>query len=388
MSEELKNKINVFVTNMTKRIEKKELFPEIQQEYEDIIEYLDEKIVILTNKESEDLEKEMNKYISKIKSLEDKLKAYENQKIIDDEKLKSLKEQLSKNENLDEHYKKLYEDFNILKQKNNIEKNEIDGYKLKIKNNEKLLNELQSEISKVKKENFEKKEKILYLEKEIKQKEIKINQTNETINKVVEEKNDLTKINVDLRNKNSEQQKSYQNKINILEKQLKHLSDANSNFVQENHEVQTQLKDFQLYTNMAKVNTKKLNKEDFSILEVMSKRAETAEMEVQKLLTYIEELKGLNEEIRNKIKPLEDYALLQIKHDHEISMGNDTIYDIQNKIFTDAEKKEIYKLKNDSNELFQTLIKLKTENLELHKHIKDITIECNQQLREARWKNK
>lgn len=388
MSEELKNKINVFVTNMTKRIEKKELFPEIQQEYEDIIEYLDEKIVILTNKESEDLEKEMNKYISKIKSLEDKLKAYENQKIIDDEKLKSLKEQLSKNENLDEHYKKLYEDFNILKQKNNIEKNEIDGYKLKIKNNEKLLNELQSEISKVKKENFEKKEKIIYLEKEIKQKEIKINQTNETINKVVEEKNDLTKINVDLRNKNSEQQKSYQNKINILEKQLKHLSDANSNFVQENHEVQTQLKDFQLYTNMAKVNTKKLNKEDFSILEVMSKRAETAEMEVQKLLTYIEELKGLNEEIRNKIKPLEDYALLQIKHDHEISMGNDTIYDIQNKIFTDAEKKEIYKLKNDSNELFQTLIKLKTENLELHKHIKDITIECNQQLREARWKNK
>ena len=326
--------------------------------------------------------------VSKIKSLEDKLKAYENQKIIDDEKLKSLKEQLSKNENLDEHYKKLYEDFNILKQKNNIEKNEIDGYKLKIKNNEKLLNELQSEISKVKKENFEKKEKIIYLEKEIKQKEIKINQTNETINKVVEEKNDLTKINVDLRNKNSEQQKSYQNKINILEKQLKHLSDANSNFVQENHEVQTQLKDFQLYTNMAKVNTKKLNKEDFSILEVMSKRAETAEMEVQKLLTYIEELKGLNEEIRNKIKPLEDYALLQIKHDHEISMGNDTIYDIQNKIFTDAEKKEIYKLKNDSNELFQTLIKLKTENLELHKHIKDITIECNQQLREARWKNK
>jgi hypothetical protein len=32
--------------------------------------------------------------------------------------------------------------------------------------------------------------------------------------------------------------------------------------------------------------------------------------------------------------------------------------------------------------------KIKTENLELHKHIKDITIECNQQLREARWKAK
>ena len=143
-----------------------------------------------------------------------------------------------------------------------------------------------------------------------------------------------------------------------------------------------------MYTNMAKVNAKKLNKEDFSILEVMSKRAETAEMEVQKLLSYIEELKSLNIQIRNKIKPLEDYALLQIKHDHEINTGVDTIYDLKNKIFTDEERAEIDKLKNEPNELFQTLIKLKTENLELHKHIKDITIECNQQLREARWKNK
>ena len=193
---------------------------------------------------------------------------------------------------------------------------------------------------------------------------------------------------MELRNINTETQKSYESKIKILEKQLKHLSDANNNFVVENHEVQNQLKDFQIYTNMAKVNTKKLNKEDFSILEVMSKRAETAEMEVQKLLSYVDELKTLNLQIRNKIKPLEDYALLQIKHDHEISITNDTIFDIQNKIFTDEERKEIFKLKNEPNELFQTLIKLKTENLELHKHIKDITIECNQQLREARWKTK
>ena len=99
---------------------------------------------------------------------------------------------------------------------------------------------------------------------------------------------------------------------------------------------------------MAKVNTKKLKKEDFSILEVMSNRAENAEMEVQKLLKYIEQLKNLNNEIKNKIKPLEDYALLQIKHDHEISMGNVSIFDIQNKIFTDEERKEIFKLKKKS----------------------------------------
>ena len=173
-----------------------------------------------------------------------------------------------------------------------------------------------------------------------------------------------------------------------MEKQLRNLSEANSTFVQENNKVESQLKDFQILTNMAKVNTKKLKKEDFSILEVMSNRAESAEMEVQKLLKYIEQLKHLNNEIKNKIKPLEDYALLQIKHDHEISMGNVSIFDIQNKVFTEEERKEIYKLKNEPNELIQTLIKIKTENLELHKHIKDITIECNQQLREARWKLK
>ena len=172
----------------------------------------------------------------------------------------------------------------------------------------------------------------------------------------------------------------------MLERQIKHLTDANNNFVQENNEVQTQLKDFQMYTNMAKVNTKKLNKDDFSILETMSHRAECAELEVQKLLSYIDELKSLNEKLRKKIKPLEDSALLQIKHDHEINTGIDIIYDLKNKIFTDEEKNEIEKLKNEPNELLQSLIKLKTENLELHNQLKDITIECNKQLREAKRK--
>ena len=37
----------------------------------------------------------------------------------------------------------------------------------------------------------------------------------------------------------------------------------------------------------------------------MSNRAQNAELEVQKLLNYIENLKNLNTEITNKIKPLE-----------------------------------------------------------------------------------
>ena len=388
MEEKLKNKIYVFVKNMVKKIDKKESIPEIQQELDEIIEFIDNRLTIFSKKESEEIEKAINEYESNRKSYEEQIRIYTAQKNSDDETIKALKEKLSNNSILDEQYKKLNEDYNKLKQKVNKENNELSGYQLKIKNNEKLLNDLQEEINKVKKENFEKKEVILNLRNEIKQDKTKIDEYEKKLNIYISEKSDLTKENVELRNKNSAQEKNYKNRISVLEKQLKNLSEANNNFVQENHDVQTQLKDFQMYTNMAKVNTKKLNKEDFSILEIMSKRAETAEMEVQKLLTYIDELKSLNEQITNKIKPLEDYALLQIKHDHEIRLSNDSLLDIQNKIFTDEERKEIDKLKNRPNELFQTLIKLKTENLELHKHIKDITVECNQQLREARWKSK
>ena len=172
----------------------------------------------------------------------------------------------------------------------------------------------------------------------------------------------------------------------MLEKQLDKLTEANNNFVQENNEVQKQLKDFQIYTSKVKADTKNLNSQDFGILETMSRRAENAELEVQKLLTYIEELKALNEKLRNKIKPLEDYALLQIKHDHEINTGLNTVFDLKNRIFTDQEKEEIDRIKNEPNELLKSLIKLKTENLELHNQLKDITIECNQQLREAKRK--
>ena len=387
MSEEIKNRLDTFVSKMTKKIEKKELMPEIQQEYDELIEFLD-KFSYLKNEEFEALEDAMSKYDLSMKKYEDQIKSYENQKKIDDEKIKNLKDELNKVINLEEQYKTLNNDYTILKKNYEKEKAENINNTQKNKNNEKLISELQGEITKLKNDNFTKDNKISEHEKEQKKYESKILSNTEQINQIISEKSEISKQCTELTTKISDQKKNFEEKIKILEKQLKNLSDANSTFVQENSKVETQLKDFQILTNMAKVNTKKLKKEDFSILEVMSNRAENAEMEVQKLLKYIEQLKNLNNEIKNKIKPLEDYALLQIKHDHEISMGNVSIFDIQNKIFTDEERKEIFKLKNEPNELIQTLIKIKTENLELHKHIKDITIECNQQLREARWKTK
>ena len=385
MSEEIKNRLDTFVSKMTKKIEKKELMPEIQQEYDELIEFLD-KFSILKNEELEALEDAMSKYNLSMKKYEEQIKSYENQKKIDDEKIKNLKDELNKVINLEEQYKTLNNDYTILKKNYEKEKAENINNTQKNKNNEKLISELQGEITKLKNDNFTKDNKITELEKEQKKYESKILSNTEQINQIISEKSEISKQCTELTTKLSDQKKNFEEKIKILEKQLKNLSDANSTFVQENSKVETQLKDFQILTNMAKVNTKKLKKEDFSILEVMSNRAENAEMEVQKLLKYIEQLKNLNNEIKNKIKPLEDYALLQIKHDHEISMGNVSIFDIQNKIFTDEERKEIFKLKNEPNELIQTLIKIKTENLELHNQLKDITIECNQQLREAKRK--
>ena len=380
MSDELKNMLDSLVTFVINKIDQKEL-PEIQKKYDQIIELFN-KLSILTKEDFEYFEKTINES----DSLQEQVKAYKAQKEIDEDKIKSMMTELANNMELTEKHKKLNEDYNNLLEKYNVCYNENAEKEMKLKNNENLINDLNKEISNVKKENFEKFEKINELEKNYKLCEMKLNQANEKINKITIENNDLTKNNSELKNNYLDQQKNYQNKLLVLERQIKNLTDANNNFAQENNDVQIQLEDFQKYTNMARISKDKLETKDFSILETMSRRAERAELEVQKLMTYIEELKALNEKLRNKVKPLEDYALLQIKHDHEINTGIDTIYDLKNKVLTDEERDEIYKLKNEPNELLQSLIKLKTENLELHNQLKDITIECNQQLREAKRK--
>ena len=368
MSDELKNMLDSLVTFVINKIDQKEL-PEIQKKYDQIIELFN-KLSILTKEDFEYFEKTINES----DSLQEQVKAYKAQKEIDEDKIKSMMTELANNMELTEKHKKLNEDYNNLLEKYNVCYNENAEKEMKLKNNENLINDLNKEISNVKKENFEKFEKINELEKNYKLCEMKLNQANEKINKITIENNDLTKNNSELKNNYLDQQKNYQNKLLVLERQIKNLTDANNNFAQENNDVQIQLEDFQKYTNMARISKDKLETKDFSILETMSRRAERAELEVQKLMTYIEELKALNEKLRNKVKPLEDYALLQIKHDHEINTGIDTIYDLKNKVLTDEERDEIDKLKNEPNELLQSLIKLKTENLELHNQLKYITI--------------
>ena len=381
MSEELKNMLDSFVKYVIGIVDLKEYKEEIANKYNDIIDFYG-KLYILT---SEDLES-FQKDLSETESLQEQIKAYKAQKEIDQDKIKSMMSELANNIELTEKHKKLNEDYNALVQKYNVVYNENTGNQMKLKNNENLINDLQKEISNVKKENFEKFEKINELEKNYKLCEMKLNQANEKINKITIENNDLTKNNTELKNNYLEQQKNYQNKLLITERQIQQLTESNKNFVEENDSLTKEIKYLKLYTSMAEKGRVPIDKQEFSILEIMSQRAEKAELEVQKLMSYMEELKELNEKLRNKIKPLEDYALLQIKHDHEINTGIDTVYDLKNKVLTDEERLEIDKLKNEPNELIQNLIKLKTENLELHNQLKDITIEVNQQLREAKRK--
>ena len=381
MSEELKNMLDLFAKYVIGIVELKEQKEEIAKKYNELIDFYG-KLYILTDEEFESFQNDLNE----TESLKEQVKSFKAQKEIDQDKIKSMMAQLANNSELTEKHKKLNEDYNALLQKYNVVYNENTGNQMKLKNNENLINDLQKEISNVKKENFEKFEKINELEKNYKLCEMKLNEANDKINKITIENNDLTKNNTELKNNYLEQQKNYQNKLLITERQIQQLTESNKNFVEENGSLEKNIKELKLYTSLAAQGKITLDKQQFSILEIMSQRAERAELEVQKYMAYTEELKELNEKLRNKIKPLEDYALLQIKHDHEINTGIDTIYDLKNKVLTEDERIEIDKLKNEPNELIQSLIKLKTENLELHNQLKDITIECNQQLREAKRK--
>ena len=381
MSEELKNMLDLFAKYVIGIVELKEQKEEIAKKYNELIDFYG-KLYILTDEEFESFQNDLNE----TESLREQIKSFKAQKEIDQDKIKSMMAELANNIELTEKHKKLNEDYNALVQKYNVVYNENTGNQMKLKNNENLINDLQKEISNVKKENFEKFEKINELEKNYKLCEMKLNEANDKINKITIENNDLTKNNTELKNNYLEQQKNYQNKLLITERQIQQLTESNKNFVEENGSLEKNINELKLYTSLAAQGKITLDKQQFSILEIMSQRAERAELEVQKYMAYTEELKELNEKLRNKIKPLEDYALLQIKHDHEINTGIDTIYDLKNKVLTEDERIEIDKLKNEPNELIQSLIKLKTENLELHNQLKDITIECNQQLREAKRK--
>ena len=110
-----------------------------------------------------------------------------------------MKEELNKNLELNNKYKKLNEDYNILKEKYNVSQNDNQEFQMKFKNNEKLINDLQTELSNIKKENFQKFEKISELEQKYKLNEWNLSEVKGQINKISIEKNELIKDNIELK---------------------------------------------------------------------------------------------------------------------------------------------------------------------------------------------
>ena len=111
MSVEFKNKLDSFVKNIILKVgNKDDDIPEIQKEYDDLIEFY-EKLTILTNEEFASLDNAMSKYDSSIKELQEKLNIYKSQKDIDEDKIKSMLAASAENIELKDKFKKLNDDF-------------------------------------------------------------------------------------------------------------------------------------------------------------------------------------------------------------------------------------------------------------------------------------
>ena len=214
MSEELKNKLDNFAKNIImKSGSKKEVIPEIQKEYNELMEFYDT-LTILTNDEFASLDKAMSKY----EELQEEINIYKSKKDIDDDKIQLMKKELAENIGLKENNQKINDEYISLKQRYSCLYNDNIGFQMKLKTNEKIINDLQEEISNLKRENFEKFERINYLEKNYKLTQIKLSDAMEKISKYSVENNDLAKTNLELKNENLDLQKNYKSKIHVLER--------------------------------------------------------------------------------------------------------------------------------------------------------------------------
>ena len=176
---------------------------------------------------------------------------------------------------------------------------------------------------------------------------------------------------------------NFESKIETLEQQLRQLKTANLNFAKENSEINSKLKDFQLYTNMVKAQKRPLKESDFSILEIMSKRAEDAEFLNLKLKLEIEKLQNEKEALSNKMRPMENYLMIMLKNESEMNPNNVLAYkedelsvNVRNEI-----EKEVRGIMGSNEKLIEIILKLKTENIKLETQLRDVTVECNRILR-------
>ena len=286
---------------------------------------------------------------------------------------------MKKTEKSENETKEIVIKYNELDNKYRCCMNDNIELSVKIKDDEKKYNQLQNDYKKIKKENFEKFELINDLQRETKLKDKTIEELSQKITKFSISNSDLEKKNKELTIETTSKKIYYENQIATLKKQIEQLSSSNYTFAKENGEVQTQLKDFQIYTNMVRAKITRLDEKDFSILEIMSQRAEKAEIDNQHLQIENNELNNEIKKLKNKLEPLENITLMTLKNEIGTS-ENFEKSKIEN--FSKEDIKEIEEIKNQPNKLLEMLIVIKNENLHLKSQIKDLSVECNQRLRD------
>ena len=381
MSENFKNKLELLIKDIFVKINDELFLAQIQKKYDDLMEtYYN--LTVLSKDEFESIENDITNYeenlrVSKAKIIELSA-AIENQKNYYENNFNILITQK-------DNYKSLEETNNVLTKKYNEYENKFKActkenieLNVKIKELENQINLLRDENAKNKKNIFEKFENLNILQKELKNKEIILEDLNNK-NKSLIQKNTLLEKNLsETENKLNIAKKDYENYITILKKQIEQLTQSNINFVKENNICQRKLNEFQKLTNMAKASVDKLDKKDFSILEIMSKKVEVAENNYLVLKNDYDLLVQENNSLKKKIEPLENITLLSLQKEN-------SVFDTQNLTTKDIEDIEI--IKNNNEELIKMIINLKNNNLILENQIKDITIEANKRLRDYENKN-
>ena len=382
MGEEFKNTFDSFIKDIIIKIQDKSILGEIQKKYDDLTEQY-YKLTILTKEEFESIDNDITNYENLLKEKQQKIDDL-NQEILTqkngyENKINSLNEEMKKTEKSENETKEIVIKYNELDNKYRCCMNDNIELSVKIKDDEKKYNQLQNDYKKIKKENFEKFELINDLQRETKLKDKTIEELSQKITKFSISNSDLEKKNKELTIETTSKKIYYENQIATLKKQIEQLSSSNYTFAKENGEVQTQLKDFQIYTNMVRAKITRLDEKDFSILEIMSQRAEKAEIDNQHLQIENNELNNEIKKLKNKLEPLENITLMTLKNEIGTS-ENFEKSKIEN--FSKEDIKEIEEIKNQPNKLLEMLIVIKNENLHLKSQIKDLSVECNQRLRD------
>lgn len=246
-----------------------------------------------------------------------------------------------------------------------------------------LTEDLKVENKKLSNENFDKFEKLNSIQKDNKLKSNTIDSFKNELKQLTKSKEDIAAKYTELEKTASINKMYYESQLNNLKKQIEQKAKENNDYKKDIVDLQNQVREFQKYTNMAKVNTDHLDKKQFSILEVMSKRVQECEMENATLKSINCDFKKENEALNKKVGPLERLVLHYMKKDNENDEGGVmSISDIP-----EEEMKEIESFRHKTKELFDLCVRLKNENWLLQNQIEQITIECNQRLRSVNLVN-